>query len=48
MTTTESFASEAASSPNAPIVMLEDVGKSYGNIHALRGVSLSVRQGEIT
>jgi simple sugar transport system ATP-binding protein len=24
------------------------VGKSYGNIHALRGVSLSVRQGEIT
>ncbi|MET7279528.1 ATP-binding cassette domain-containing protein [Kribbella sp. NPDC005582] len=48
MTTTESFASEAANSPTAPIVHLEDVGKSYGNIHALRGVSLSVRQGEIT
>ncbi|GAB3932431.1 ATP-binding cassette domain-containing protein [Kribbella albertanoniae] len=48
MTTTESFASEAANSPTAPIVHLEDVGKSYGNIQALRGVSLSVRQGEIT
>jgi simple sugar transport system ATP-binding protein len=48
MTTTESFASEAASSPTTPIVLLEDVGKSYGNIHALRGVTLAVRQGEIT
>ncbi|GAA1700796.1 ATP-binding cassette domain-containing protein [Kribbella sp. NPDC056951] len=48
MTTTESFASEATNSPTTPIVLLEDVGKSYGNIHALRGVSLSVRQGEIT
>nr|WP_205708408.1 ATP-binding cassette domain-containing protein [Kineococcus siccus] len=27
---------------------MTDVGKSYGNVHALRGVSLSVRQGEIT
>jgi simple sugar transport system ATP-binding protein len=48
MTTTKGFASEAASSPTTPIVHLEDVGKSYGNIQALRGVSLSVRQGEIT
>ncbi|WP_350278321.1 ATP-binding cassette domain-containing protein [Kribbella sp. HUAS MG21] len=48
MTTTNSFADEAATSPNAPIVLLEDVGKSYGNIDALRGVSLAVRQGEIT
>jgi simple sugar transport system ATP-binding protein len=48
MTTTETFADEASASPNTPIVLLEDVGKSYGNIHALRGVSLSVRQGEIT
>jgi simple sugar transport system ATP-binding protein len=48
MTTTESFADDAATSPNTPIVLLEDVGKSYGNIQALRGVSLSVRQGEIT
>jgi len=48
MTTTESFASEASTSPTTPIVLLEDVGKSYGNVQALRGVSLSVRQGEIT
>ncbi|MGW6276574.1 ATP-binding cassette domain-containing protein [Kribbella sp. NPDC055071] len=48
MTTTNSFASEAATSPTTPIVTLEDIGKSYGNIQALRGVSLSVRQGEIT
>ncbi|MBM0235972.1 sugar ABC transporter ATP-binding protein [Micromonospora sp. ATA32] len=27
---------------------LENVGKSYGNVHALRGVSLQVRQGEVT
>jgi simple sugar transport system ATP-binding protein len=48
MTTTESFADDAATSPNTPIVLLDDIGKSYGNIHALRGVSLAVRQGEIT
>jgi simple sugar transport system ATP-binding protein len=48
MTTTKSFADEATTSPNTPIVMLEEIGKSYGSIHALRGVSLSVRQGEIT
>jgi simple sugar transport system ATP-binding protein len=48
MTTTESFAHEAGTSPTTPIVHLENVGKSYGNVHALRGVSLSVRQGEIT
>jgi simple sugar transport system ATP-binding protein len=48
MTTTDSFADEASASPNAPIVLLEEIGKSYGNINALRGVSLSVRQGEIT
>jgi simple sugar transport system ATP-binding protein len=35
-------------SPNTEILSLTDVGKSYGNVHALRGVSLSVRQGEIT
>ncbi|MFF0344366.1 ATP-binding cassette domain-containing protein [Kribbella sp. NPDC004875] len=48
MTISKSFADEAAAGPNAPIVLLDAVGKSYGNIHALRGVSLSVRQGEIT
>ena len=27
---------------------LDDVGKSYGNVHALRGVNIRVRQGEVT
>ncbi|MFC3495657.1 ATP-binding cassette domain-containing protein [Glycomyces rhizosphaerae] len=31
-----------------PILELTDIGKNFGNIHALRGVSLSVRQGEVT
>ncbi|MDX2972749.1 ATP-binding cassette domain-containing protein [Kribbella solani] len=48
MTTTKSFAEAAAAGPNQPIVLLEGIGKSYGNIAALRGVSLAVRQGEIT
>ncbi|TCO26577.1 simple sugar transport system ATP-binding protein [Kribbella steppae] len=48
MTTTDKFAEEASTSPNTPVVHLEEVGKSYGNVHALRGVSLAVRQGEIT
>ncbi|GIF45840.1 monosaccharide ABC transporter ATP-binding protein (CUT2 family) [Asanoa ferruginea] len=30
------------------ILSLSHVGKSYGNVHALRDVSLSVRQGEVT
>ncbi|HEV7711967.1 MAG TPA: ATP-binding cassette domain-containing protein [Asanoa sp.] len=29
-------------------LLLSNVGKSYGNVHALRDVSLSVRQGEVT
>ena len=32
----------------APVLELENVGKSYGNVHALRGVNISVRQGEVT
>ncbi|WP_338749279.1 ATP-binding cassette domain-containing protein [Janibacter alittae] len=32
----------------APLVTLEDVGKSYGNVHALRGVNLEVHAGEVT
>ena len=30
------------------LLELENVGKSYGNVHALRGVNISVRQGEVT
>jgi simple sugar transport system ATP-binding protein len=35
-------------STSAPIVELRDVGKSYGNFSALKGVNLGVRQGEVT
>jgi len=31
-----------------PIIELKGLGKSYGNISALRGVNLAVRQGEVT
>jgi simple sugar transport system ATP-binding protein len=31
-----------------PIIQLSNVGKSYGNISALKDVSLAVRQGEVT
>lgn len=41
-------APDGAENPGFPILRLTDVGKSYGNVHALRGVSLTVRQGEIT
>lgn len=44
---------EASGSPHVtvdvePILELDDVGKSYGNVHALRGVNIRVRQGEVT
>ena len=31
-----------------PLVVMDDVGKSYGNVNALRGVSLEVFPGEVT
>ena len=34
--------------PTTSILELRDCGKSYGNVHALRGVGLDVRQGEVT
>jgi simple sugar transport system ATP-binding protein len=33
---------------DTPVLELKDVGKSYGNVHALRGVNITVRQGEVT
>ena len=30
------------------VLELENCGKSYGNVHALRGVNIKVRQGEVT
>lgn len=44
-TTTEAVATEIDSTP---LVELRDVGKSYGNVDALRGVSLVARAGEVT
>ncbi len=40
--------STAMTQVDAPILELLDVGKSYGNVHALRGVNITVRQGEVT
>ncbi|GAB97241.1 simple sugar transport system ATP-binding protein [Kineosphaera limosa] len=41
---------EAHGSPGAAdsLLVMEDVGKSYGNVDALRGVSMDVRGGEVT
>src|SRR5690606_11929383 len=39
---------DVAEHATIPILQLEHVGKNYGNVHALRGVSLTVRQGEVT
>jgi simple sugar transport system ATP-binding protein len=36
------------SDTDTPIIQLSDIGKNYGNINALRGVNLAVRQGEVT
>jgi len=33
---------------DTPIIQLRNISKSYANISALRGVNLSVRQGEVT
>jgi simple sugar transport system ATP-binding protein len=40
--------STTAGASNTPVLELDNVGKSYGNVHALRGVNISVRQGEVT
>jgi simple sugar transport system ATP-binding protein len=36
------------SSYAGPVLELQNIGKSYGNVHALRGVNITVRQGEVT
>lgn len=33
---------------NGTVLELENIGMRYGNIHALRGVNITVRQGEVT
>jgi general L-amino acid transport system ATP-binding protein len=36
-----------ARSPGAPIIVMEDVHKWFGRLHVLRGVTLTVRAGEV-
>jgi simple sugar transport system ATP-binding protein len=31
-----------------PVIRMKNIGKNYGNINALRGVNLTVREGEVT
>ncbi|MGP3983663.1 ATP-binding cassette domain-containing protein [Streptomyces sp. KR80] len=38
----------AAAAPDRPIVELEGIGKSYGNVRALHGVDLAVHPGKVT
>src|SRR3954471_22394433 len=38
----------AVRADDRPVLELDNVGKSYGNVNALRGVNITVRQGEVT
>ncbi|GAA2439911.1 ATP-binding cassette domain-containing protein [Streptomyces macrosporus] len=46
--TPETPARGKAGAAGDPIVVLRNVGKSYGNVHALRGVDLEVRPGRVS
>jgi simple sugar transport system ATP-binding protein len=39
---------DQATGRTSPVVELSDIGKRYGNILALSGINLKVRQGEVT
>ncbi|NHN56220.1 sugar ABC transporter ATP-binding protein [Calidifontibacter sp. DB0510] len=39
---------DGGTSVTETVIRLEDVGKSYGNVRALHGINLDVRQGEVT
>jgi branched-chain amino acid transport system ATP-binding protein len=45
--TAQPVAPPASAATTTSMLVLEDVNTYYGNIHALRGVSLTVEQGEI-
>ncbi|MBJ7384993.1 MAG: ATP-binding cassette domain-containing protein, partial [Mycolicibacterium sp.] len=47
-TTVESPAHEAPSGGKVPLVELKNVGKTYGNITALKDICLRVHAGEVT
>ena len=46
--TVESPSNEAAAGRKVPLVELRNVGKSYGNITALKDISLRVHAGQVT
>ena len=48
MTTTEHTTEHTTGAATTPVLELDDVGKRYGNVHALRGVNIRVRKGEVT
>ena len=48
MSTLDAARADTARGSDAPVLELDNVGKSYGNVHALRGVNIAVRQGEVT
>ncbi len=48
MTTAVEERKDARAGKDRPLLELEDIGKSYGNVNALRGVTLTVRAGEVT
>lgn len=48
MSTSTAERTREHTSDAASLLVMEDVGKSYGNVDALRGVSMNVRQGEVT
>jgi len=48
MSTLDDTTVDRTRASDTPVLELEDIGKSYGNVHALRGVNIIVRQGEVT
>jgi simple sugar transport system ATP-binding protein len=48
MSATDVTGADTVRGGDNPVLELHDIGKSYGNVHALRGVNISVRQGEVT
>jgi len=48
VTTLEQETIRPTESEGQPILELNNIGKSYGNVNALRGVNIAVRQGEVT
>src|SRR3954447_22315901 len=47
-TTVDRPVEEAPSGGKVPLVELKNIGKSYGNITALKGISLRVHAGQVT